>query len=426
MTRERAQIEDRPCRTQRVGNDTWIYNTGRRRNGTRDDSSRGAWPTENDGYRRSAQDLATESEDVGTTAVVAHCHSPLKAVWVQICVPRLPIVCRCCASVTPCAIRQPAPCDDFLCEVCIFRGWEPSLPYVEETDLDESDISSVDDKFHDIDGANCILNSDDAAVPPRAKRFRGGLHGLHEAMPCQPLEGDMEGIDVEDGRENLAGDAGTSAPWTPKRDVPGGAGGEEAAQTPAKTRRFDHNKDQMTKLEKKLDLHEERMNHVEIDYKKVTDRLDSIEVPDDRSEQRVNDLEKQLEDSLKEVNKKLGDLAKKQAQVDTKAAAAAAAASSSSSAPASAARNADFTIIVNGFQRETPRGQLEKLFDRFVKPQIRGVLGDAEYKAPYLLPSCVHVRCRSASQQRDILAALRSQKIHFKSDGIDFHIYGTT
>lgn len=106
-------------------------------------------------------------------------------------------------------------------------------------------------------------------------------------MSCQPLDGEEEEEEVEQvesGGEVPMDDVGTSAPRTPKRDVPVEA---EQLQTPAKTRRnqepeptnndlllymknmFEHNREHMSKLERRFDVQEKRKDQVEDGYKRV-------------------------------------------------------------------------------------------------------------------------------------------------------------
>lgn len=322
--------------------------------------------------------------------------------------------------VTSCDSRQPASCSDPFCEVCVFRGWDPSAPFAEETDLDDLSDDTVSEGGF-IKGDNLDLDPIGAAEPPRAKRFCGGRD---RDMPCQPLDDEEErDLAAMEEVEN------SSAPRTPKRDAPTREG--EAQATPAKTRRghdpeptnndllvymksmFESNTAQLKKLEGRFDHHERRLSDVEEGYKQMASRLNES----DRAEKnKIDELSKQMQSNMREVTKRLNDLAKKQEQVSTAA----------SSATAAPQNPNDFIVIVNGFKRETPRGQLHKLFDRFVKPKVAAALQEAEYEAPYLLSSCIHVRCGSACQQRDLLAALRSEKVVFTLDGVEYNIFGTT
>lgn len=179
-------------------------------------------------------------------------------------------------------------------------------------------------------------------------------------------------VNAEDGEA-----AGSEDPCMPKMDVPA----EERTESPPKPHKqctdseptksdvsqymksmLEGKNSQLKRLETRFELHAQRADVVDRNYQNLLERMDNVELmagTDDRLQDNIGEMEKNMRAEVAAASQKLTEMTKKeqQQQQHTKAAAAAAPQSTWEAGQ-------DHIVIVNGFQRETPKGQLEMMFEK--------------------------------------------------------------
>lgn len=99
----------------------------------------------------------------------------------------------------------------------------------------------------------------------------------------------------------------------------------------------------------------------------------------------------------------------------------------SSSTSLAAPRMDDNLVILGGFKRETPRGQLEEVWARQLLKEIEKNVDLRGYEAfcPYMLSSVLFARCPDSSSARSLVSLVRRLNLTAKIKGINYNIWAT-
>lgn len=272
-------------------------------------------------------------------------------------------------------------------------------------------------------------------------------------MPCvHHLIGDaQEGIEVvsEDDEQMSA------APRTPKRESHD-AGGADA--TPAKTSRKAHQPsnadlmdfpkdmkaqqnstteqlqevqgrqtettgqlDQMFRLfTQRIDGHDADLAKINQNLAEMNENIDNLELtglaqPDPKLDERLKSME---EDMLRRLALLEQEMLKKGPPAEPQR----------GGLGTPVAPGETDTVVIGGFKRDTPKGQIIKTYERILQGRMQQRFGDMfswEVCCPYLLSSVLFIRCPSAALARQAVNYLRSVQMRFKLGSEEITLWTT-
>lgn len=236
-------------------------------------------------------------------------------------------------------------------------------------------------------------------------------------------------------------DEEAALPRTPKR-AQEGLGGADGRTTPPKLSRLEEdddtseptNRDLMKFLKVMQDSQSialkqisNRIGEAEIRIAKVeeatTARLNSVEAKlehlelGDGADREARTKIAELEETIKNMDKLF-----KQFQAQAHAARTSAGSSSSTMNRAD-----ECLVIIGGFKKETPRGQLEEVWAKQMLKEIEKHIDLRTYEVfcPYMLSSVLFARCPDSASARAFVALIRRLNLVVRLKGVDYNIWGT-